>query len=155
MGKTTMAVAIIAVLAGAIWIARDRSADQTLGSPDRSRPVPANLPEGAPLAEVVVPVALSSEAELGKRVFDAACASCHGLNAAGRNGVGPPFVHRVYEPSHHADIVFVMAVRSGVRAHHWQFGSMPAVEDTFTDAEIGSVVRYVRELQEANGIGRE
>lgn len=152
MGKTTWAVAVIAVLAGATWLVGGWLADRASDDPVQSDAKAADLPEGAPLAEVVLPEALSPEAEIGKRAFDTSCASCHGPNAAGRNGAGPPLVHRIYEPSHHADVAFTMAVRSGVRAHHWRFGNMPAVEEQLTDAEIGYVVRYVRELQKANGI---
>lgn len=112
---------------------------------------PAALPAGAALAEVSVPDDLSDEARIGQRIFDAKCADCHGENAAGRNGAGPPLVHRIYEPSHHGEGAFLLAVRNGVRAHHWTFGNMPAVEG-ITDAEVGSVTRYVRALQEANGI---
>ena len=108
--------------------------------------------EGAPLVELVGPATLSPDAEIGQRIFDLGCASCHGTNAAGRNGIGPPLVHPVYEPSHHADVAFLMAVRSGVRAHHWDFGGMPPSEVQLTNAEINYVVRYVRELQAANGI---
>jgi mono/diheme cytochrome c family protein len=110
-----------------------------------------SLSAGAALAEVTVPGDLPEEARIGQRVFEAACAECHGENAAGRNGAGPPLVHRIYEPSHHGDGAFLLAARNGVRAHHWTFGDMPAVEG-ITDAEIGYVTRYVRALQEANGI---
>ena len=150
MGRTTALVAISVILLGAVWLARGWSADQSLGG--GSALDAAALPEGAPLVEVVVPQELSPEAAVGRGVFDATCAVCHGMNAAGSNGAGPPLVHRVYEPSHHADVAFVMAARSGVRAHHWQFGNMPAIDQPLTDAEINSVVRYVRELQDANGI---
>lgn len=152
MGKTTWAVAVIAVLAGVIWLAGGWLADQSSSDSEQSSDEAAALPEGAALVEVVLPDELSPEAGIGKEVFDATCGSCHGMNAAGRNGAGPPLVHRVYEPSHHADVAFTMAARSGVRAHHWQFGNMPAVEQQLTEAEIGYVVRYVRELQQANGI---
>lgn len=118
------------------------------------RPTPAEDdggPAGGPLAQVTVPRDLSENARLGQRVFDAKCAACHGVNAAGRNGAGPPLVHRIYEPSHHGDAAFLLAARNGVRAHHWDFGNMLPVEG-ITDAEIGYVTRYVRELQAANGI---
>ena len=108
-------------------------------------------PTAATLAQVTVPQTLSEDAQIGQRVFDAKCAACHGTNAAGRDGAGPPLVHKVYEPSHHGDAAFLLAARNGVRAHHWDFGNMPPV-DGITDAEIGYVTRYVRELQKANGI---
>ena len=66
----------------------------------------------------------SEEARNGQVVFDRLCASCHGANAAG-GPAGPPLVHSIYRPAHHADVAFVLAVRCGVGAHHWRFGDMP------------------------------
>lgn len=106
----------------------------------------------ASLAEVIVPQELSAAARQGETFFNAACASCHGTNAAGKDGIAPPLIHRIYEPGHHGDMAFVLAARNGVRAHHWPFGNMPPVEQILTDAELGAIVAYVRELQRANGI---
>ena len=61
--------------------------------------------------EIVVP-ALSPAAEAGKVAFEAHCARCHGLNAAGTDK-GPTFLDRVYHPGHHADPSFVLAVTRG------------------------------------------
>lgn len=107
--------------------------------------------DGAALATVVLPGSLSTNAQIGQKVFDANCAACHGVNAAGRDGTGPPLVHLIYEPSHHADESFYRAVAMGVRAHHWQFGNMPRVEGV-SRREVESVVAYIRELQRTNGI---
>ena len=106
---------------------------------------------GPPLADVGVPGTLSARAELGKKTYEANCASCHGRNAAGRGGVAPPLVHVVYEPGHHGDESFQRAVARGVRAHHWRFGDMPPVEG-LTRRDVAGIVAYVRELQRANGI---
>ncbi|QDI77107.1 MULTISPECIES: c-type cytochrome [Leisingera] len=111
----------------------------------------AVLEPGAPLTAVQLPPELSDTAMIGKRAFDAVCAECHGDSAAGRNGMGPPLVHKIYEPSHHGDAAFMIAVRNGVRAHHWKFGNMP-VQQGLTDADVKGITRYVRELQRANGI---
>jgi hypothetical protein len=46
---------------------------------------------------------------------------------------------------------FVLAVKNGVRAHHWRFGDMPPV-DGLTQSDVMNIVAYVRELQRANGI---
>lgn len=105
---------------------------------------------GAPLAEVTVPV-LSGVALEGKALFDAHCASCHGENAAGRDGSGPPLIHPIYRPGHHGDASFILAARNGVIAHHWTFGNMPPVEGV-DDAQVGRIVAYVRTLQQANGV---
>lgn len=114
-------------------------------------PDTSDLPEGAPIVEVAIPAELSSEAQIGQRVFEAKCVACHGENAAGQNGVAPPLVHKIYEPGHHSDMAFVLAAKNGVRAHHWPFGNMPPVEGV-TDADVKYVARYVRELQKENGI---
>lgn len=104
---------------------------------------------GAVSAAIVVPE-LSAVAERGRTLFQANCAKCHGQNAGGTDQ-GPPLVHRLYEPSHHADLGFLLAVQQGVRPHHWKFGPMPAVEGV-SEPEVTSIVAYVRELQRANGI---
>lgn len=93
---------------------------------------------------------LTDEAKAGKRFFDGTCAACHGNNAAGSDK-GPPLVHKIYEPSHHGDAAFFLAIRNGVRAHHWPFGNMPA-QSHITEAQSKAIVRYIRELQRANGI---
>lgn len=105
---------------------------------------------GAALASVTVPP-LSGQAAQGAEIFAANCASCHGGDADGRAGVGPPLVHKIYEPGHHADGAFYLAVAQGVRQHHWTFGNMPPVAGVSND-EIARIVSYVRTLQRANGI---
>ena len=99
--------------------------------------------------DVTVPK-LSRIAITGKTAFDANCAQCHGRNAAGTDK-GPPLVHDIYNPGHHGDAAFLAAVRRGVPQHHWPFGNMPG-QPQVSDADIASIVRYVRELQSANGI---
>ena len=107
--------------------------------------------DGSAMVQVTLPETLSANAQIGKRVFDVKCAACHGANAAGQNGVAPPLVHKIYEPSHHADIAFLRAAQYGVRSHHWSFGNMPAIEG-LTSGDVQMVADYVRELQRANGI---
>ena len=112
----------------------------------------ASTSDGAtPLVEIILPDQLSDNATIGKRAFEAKCAACHGINAVGQDGVAPPLVHKIYEPSHHGDESFQRASAVGVRAHHWRFGDMPPVEG-LTRAEVGMIVAYIRELQRTNGI---
>ncbi|MBL3561044.1 c-type cytochrome [Rhodovulum sulfidophilum] len=107
---------------------------------------------GGPRALVQVEMPrLSPQAEAGQAVFSDNCAQCHGTRADGREGLGPPLIHPIYEPDHHGDYAFLRAVRQGVRAHHWRFGDMAPVPGVST-ADIASVVRFVREVQRANGI---
>ena len=106
---------------------------------------------GLPIVSLNVPATLSVRAQFGRTTYDANCASCHGRNAAGQDGVAPPLVHIVYEPGHHGDESFQRAVARGVRAHHWRFGDMPPVEG-LSRRDVAAIVAYVRELQRANGI---
>lgn len=105
-------------------------------------------PEAATV-DVTVPE-LSPMAVKGREAFNANCVACHGKNASGSNQ-GPPLVHDIYNPGHHADAAFLIAAKRGVRAHHWPYGNMPAQPQVSQD-EISAIVKYVRELQVANGI---
>ena len=107
--------------------------------------------EGDPIVEITLPDTLSPTAQMGQRAFNAVCADCHGENATGKLGFGPPLIHKIYEPSHHGDMAFVIAAARGVRAHHWRFGDMPAQPDV-TPAEVKTIIAFVREVQRANGI---
>jgi len=102
------------------------------------------------MVDVTVPE-LSAPEQKGAVLFAQNCATCHGENAAGKDGVGPPLVHIIYEPSHHGDGSFYVAARLGVRAHHWSFGNMPA-QPQITDEDVTKIVAYIRALQRANGI---
>ena len=103
----------------------------------------------AHIVDVSVPQ-LSPAARVGESIFSKVCATCHGKNAGGSEN-GPPLIHKIYNPGHHADQSFIMAAQRGVRSHHWQFGNMPPVEG-LSKPDILSIIRYVRELQRANGI---
>ncbi|MGH7309832.1 MAG: c-type cytochrome [Candidatus Rokuibacteriota bacterium] len=93
---------------------------------------------------------LSAVAEAGRATYDRLCAQCHGVHGGGTT-TGPALVHAVYRPAHHADVSFKLAVRRGVRAHHWRFGDMPPQPDV-SAADLEAIVQYIRELQRANGI---
>ena len=95
-------------------------------------------------------IAVPAEFRSGEALFEQHCASCHGEKALG-TAVGPPLVHIVYEPSHHADYAFYMAVGQGVRAHHWRFGDMPAIPGIEQD-EVTQIIAYERWLQRQVGI---
>jgi mono/diheme cytochrome c family protein len=107
--------------------------------------------DGVPRAEPVErPPPTAAELAAGQAVFDRACADCHGPAATGTD-VGPPLVHRVYEPRHHSDFAFRLAIRQGVRAHHWRYGDMPPVPG-LDDEEVELVIAYIRQLQRDAGI---
>ena len=127
----------MAVLAGAIWFfyqPKEAPQDQVT----RKQAATITLPEFSPAAQT------------GLIYYQAKCAECHGQNGVGSDK-GPPLIHRIYEPNHHADEAFQRAAKLGVQSHHWQFGDMPAVEG-ITRAEVTNIVTYIREVQAANGI---
>ena len=93
---------------------------------------------------------LSAVARSGQTAFDANCASCHGALGTGSSS-GPRLMHEIYNPGHHSDESIRRAVRNGVQQHHWRFGNMPA-QSQVSDTQLGEIVRYLRELQLANGI---
>ncbi|MBI3149535.1 MAG: cytochrome c [Betaproteobacteria bacterium] len=86
----------------------------------------------------------------GKSLYGKHCASCHGMDLKGTDK-GPPFLHRIYEPSHHGNAAFQLAVKNGVRAHHWKFGDMPPVPGLTPD-EAAHVTAFVRVEQRRAGI---
>ena len=102
-----------------------------------------------PTVEVTVPT-FTQVAIIGEKLYSKNCAACHGLNAAGTQN-GPPLVHDIYNPGHHADAAFFIAAKRGVRSHHWPFGDMPP-QPQVTSKDLTAITRYVRELQTANGI---
>lgn len=86
----------------------------------------------------------------GKKLYAAQCAACHGADLKGSDK-GPPMLHKVYEPSHHSDIAFQLAVKNGVRAHHWQFGDMLPVPMMTPDA-VAHITAHIRVEQRRVGI---
>ena len=139
MRVTPVALIVVAALAATYFIWPTQAVDT------------GQTATGTDLVEVLLPEELPETAQLGKRAFEAKCAACHGLNAAGNSEAGPPLIHIIYEPSHHGDEAFQRAAATGVRAHHWKFGNMPPLAG-ISDGEIQSIVAYVRRLQSANGI---
>jgi hypothetical protein len=49
-------------------------------------------------------------------------------------------------------MVFMLAVRLGVRGHHWGNRNMPAQRE-LDDQTVKDIIAFIREVQRANGIG--
>ncbi len=93
---------------------------------------------------------LPEELKDGETKFDNFCSRCHGPQGQGTDN-GPPLVHKIYEPNHHADMAFQRAAALGVRAHHWKFGNMPKIEGV-TPEDVTQIIGYIRWLQRQAGI---
>jgi mono/diheme cytochrome c family protein len=120
---------VVAIAAAWIWFAQLRS---------ESSSVSVTMPE------------LSRSAKKGQEDFKANCAACHGERGGGTDQ-GPPLIHKIYEPGHHSDGAFFLAVQRGVRQHHWSFGNMPP-QPQVTGREAALILEFIREVQVANGI---
>lgn len=101
------------------------------------------------LARIELPPTPAEHRE-GDSLFRTHCASCHGESARG-TAQGPPLLHIIYEPSHHSDASFVLAVQRGVAAHHWGFGDMPP-QPQADSAALRKIIAYVRWAQREVGI---
>jgi mono/diheme cytochrome c family protein len=100
--------------------------------------------DGEPTAEV------AADPGRGEELFSTNCAVCHGVTGEGTT-TGPPLVHVIYEPGHHSDESFHLAVQRGVQAHHWDYGPMPAVSGLSRE-EVDDIIAYVRDRQREAGI---
>ena len=98
----------------------------------------------------ILALAVPAEHQGGERIFNTRCVGCHGKAAIG-TAQGPPLLHTYYEPSHHSDAAFHMAVTRGVRQHHWGFGDMPPVPG-LAPADVRQIADYVRWLQREAGV---
>lgn len=89
-------------------------------------------------------------AQTGKKDFRNLCARCHGRAATGTDQ-GPPLIHKIYRPDHHADLSFHFAVKNGVTQHHWHFGNMPPIPAASPE-QVSNIIAYIRKNQRMNGI---
>ncbi len=109
-----------------------------------------SAPTVSPAILAAVEKPLPAELEAGEAKFNTFCSRCHGAQGQGTNN-GPPLVHKIYEPNHHADMAFQRAAAQGVRAHHWKFGNMPKIEGVVPE-DVTQIIGYIRWLQRQAGI---
>ena len=96
------------------------------------------------------PEGFNGNTEQGVVLFNQYCTICHGSGGLGTQQ-GPPLVHQTYKPAHHADFSFHMAVRDGVRSHHWNFDDMKSLPDVTPEA-TEHIIAYIRREQRKVGI---
>ena len=116
-------------------------------------PAGSGAPQQPPAASQefrIPPDGFAPDLRLGQRLFIGHCAECHGVSAQGTEQ-GPPLIHRIYEPSHHADIAFYRAIALGVHQHHWEFGDMAPVPGVDGD-EAAHIIDWIRQEQRKAGI---
>lgn len=104
---------------------------------------------GETTADTGIPPQDPQLVEAGAELYAAHCAECHGADLRGTDK-GPSQLSIVYEPSHHPDEAFQLAVLRGSPAHHWDFGPMPPVPG-LSPEEVEAIVAFVRERQRVEG----
>ena len=140
MNKLPIIAIALVVAAGAWWLG---------GGMPETVEAPETPAAGSALAEVALPASLSEQAQIGQRIYEAKCAACHNENAAGQEGVAPPLVHRIYEPSHHADEAFQRAVGNALEKSAL---SLEVAAQTFARSEVEAVLevfagRFARDIK--------
>ena len=130
---------ILSAIAGAVVVtvlvyAMSSNKEKSPQSESRAPPV---------VIDVTEPRFLNAPARLGRQLYLKKCLSCHGKSGRGSRN-GPPLV--LYRDYHHDDEKFAIAIRSGVKQHHWNFGDMPPIESV-TEQEIVNVTAYIRAIQ--------
>ena len=100
--------------------------------------------------DLTPPTRIPDQYAKGKKTFQNNCSKCHGGWAQGTEQ-GPPLIHKIYEPSHHADMAFFQAVQFGVRAHHWPYGNMPPIPGV-NKKSVDAIISFLRWWQRENGI---
>jgi len=63
-----------------------------------------------PMVDVTLPN-LAAQAIQKRWASITYCATCHGDNAAGRDGIGPPLVHLLYQSGHHGGAALLLSAR--------------------------------------------
>jgi len=132
----------VAVIAGIVFVMSD------IGEPSSSS---SNAPRDpmSGRSEFNIPVQDERRVAAGEKLYQTSCASCHGADLRGTDK-GPSHLAIIYNPIHHTDNAFLTAVKSGVQAHHWKYGNMPATPEV-SQADFTNIIAYVRENQRVQG----
>jgi mono/diheme cytochrome c family protein len=86
----------------------------------------------------------------GEDLYRQNCQTCHAANGLGTHQ-GPPLVNDIYNPVHHADLAFHLAIKNGVRSHHWHFGDMKPIPELSPES-VEHIISYIRAIQKESGI---
>jgi len=114
--------------------------------------------EGTNNDGVIAPAAAGSETYiLGQTVYEAQCASCHGIEGEGQfpdAPLEPDITGRYGAPPHdetghtwhHDDDLLIQIIREGGMGDPVNFYTMPALESVLSNAEIEAVLAYIKTM---------
>lgn len=106
--------------------------------------MPAGLVEGDDAKAVATYVANGMQGEVGKDIFADNCASCHGDNGEGMEGVAPAL--NVYETPDFIKEVLVKGKIADNDASVKVIGAMPSFKNLLSEEQIDALSRYVSTL---------
>lgn len=126
-----------------------------IASCSAQRSTPFTNPQGTPYPPV--PSTDKAQVKLGKQVYQATCAVCHGANAEGalnwqtpdaQGNLPPPPHDDDGHTWHHSDRVLYEMIRDGMRDPLRPDSPfrMPAFGNRLSDAEIRAVIAYFQSL---------
>lgn len=103
---------------------------------------------------------------LGKQVYEAQCADCHGVNLEGEEGWKQPGANgQIKAPPHdetghtwhHDNSYLIKSIAEGGARLPAEIGvsSMPAYDSLLTPAEIGAVISYIQSKWPAEILARQ
>jgi ubiquinol-cytochrome c reductase cytochrome b subunit len=94
----------------------------------------------------MVAAAGGADSAKGAQVFSQNCASCHGANGAGQTGVFPPLAGNPYVTGNPTPVIHTLLYGlQGAKVEGKDYAAqMPAWKGTLTNADIASVITYIR-----------
>ena len=107
---------------------------------------------------VIAPASLDSDMyRVGQTVYNAQCASCHGVNGEGQfpdaplerditGRYGAPPHDDTGHTWHHDDDLILRIIREGGMGDPVNFYVMPALESALSEDEIEAVIAYIKTL---------
>jgi mono/diheme cytochrome c family protein len=107
---------------------------------------------------VIAPAAEGSETySLGQTIYNAQCASCHGIDGQGQfpeapmerdatGRFGAPPHNETGHTWHHDDATLIEITRDGGMGDPVNFYAMPAFDSVLSDAEIEAVIAYIKTM---------
>lgn len=106
--------------------------------------MPAGLVEGDDAKAVATYVASGFKGEVGKDIFEENCASCHGDNGEGTEGVAPAL--NIYTKPEFIKMVLANGKIADADAGVKVIGNMPSFKTMLSEEQIDAVSRYVSTL---------
>ena len=90
-------------------------------------------------------IKVPAEFEAGQKYFHKACASCHGVDALGKQTKAPGLIDPEYLPVNFSDEEFRKQILEGSE-------KMRSQRNKVSDAEIEEIIKYLRYSQRAAGL---